>query len=182
MARDGVANIVDTFLGMVGLIIGAAESAFGWIPGIGDKLRDAKEKFDDFRDGVNRSLRGIEDRTVYVTVVTQGGDQRTYGGEIGGRTSPGIQLHTGGIVPGSGDVPTILEGGEGVFTPEQMAVLGASMGRGGGGVDANALEAALVAALAPLIAQLRSAGMTINMVEKADPMHIMREAAWAMGG
>jgi hypothetical protein len=54
-------------------------------------------------------------------------------------------MHTGGIVPGSGDVPMLLEGGEGVFTPEQMAVLGASMGRGGDGASAGTIVVVNVA-------------------------------------
>lgn len=43
----------------------------------------------------------------------------------------GPAFHGGGIVGGYGDVPILAQGGEGVFTPDQMAVLGASMGRGG---------------------------------------------------
>lgn len=33
-------------------------------------------------------------------------------------------FHTGGIVPGSGEVPIVAQGGEGVFTPEQMQAMG----------------------------------------------------------
>jgi hypothetical protein len=49
---------------------------------------------------------------------------------IGGNTISAPRLptlsafHTGGIVPGSGDVPILAKGGEGVFTREQMAALG----------------------------------------------------------
>ena len=139
LARSGVASIVDTFLGMVGIIIGAAERAFGWIPGIGGKVKEAARAFEEFRDRTNAALRGTDsDKTIRITTVyedvyVQRGD-RTYGG----MSTAGIsQYHTGGIVPGSGDVPAILQGGEGVFTPEQMAVLGASMGRGGGGSAAG---------------------------------------------
>jgi hypothetical protein len=184
LVREGVAAVIDFFLGFVETFIGLAEKAFGWVPKIGPKLREAKDAIEQFRDDTNAALRGIDDKTITITTVHENvyvtrGD-RTYGGD----STAGIeQYHTGGIVPGSGDVPAILQGGEGVFTPEQMAVLGASMGRGGGGLDAKALADAVAAAMAPLIAQLRqSAGMTINMHERADPMHIMREAAWAMGG
>lgn len=34
-------------------------------------------------------------------------------------------MHTGGIVPGVGDVPIVAQGGEGVFTRDQMAAMGA---------------------------------------------------------
>lgn len=140
LARSGVASIVDTFLGMVGIIIGAAERAFGWIPGIGGKVKEAARSFEEFRDRTNAALRGTDsDKTIRITTVyedvyVQRGD-RTYGGQ----STAGIsQYHTGGIVPGTGDVPIMAQGGEGVFTPEQMAVLGASIGRGGGNDGAGA--------------------------------------------
>lgn len=38
-------------------------------------------------------------------------------------------LHTGGLVPGSGDVLAMLRAGEGVFTPGQMRALGAGVAR-----------------------------------------------------
>ena len=43
---------------------------------------------------------------------------------VGGKGFRIPSMHTGGIVPGSGDVPILAEGGEGVFTREQMAALG----------------------------------------------------------
>ena len=42
---------------------------------------------------------------------------------IGGRGWSIPKMHTGGIVPGVGDVPIIAKGGEGVFTRDQMANL-----------------------------------------------------------
>lgn len=106
--RNGVANIVDKFLGMVETIVSGAARAFSWVPGIGPKLEDAAQSFREFRDNVNFALRGIQDRTVYVNVVTQGGDTRTYGGEAGGRFSPGIQMAKGGFI----NSRTWLEAGE----------------------------------------------------------------------
>ena len=141
IVRGGVASIVDTFLGMAGSLVSIAEKAFGWMPIIGDDVRRAARAFEEFRDRTNAALRGTDsDKTIRITTVyedvyVQRGD-RTYGGN----STAGIsQYHTGGIVPGSGDVPAILQGGEGVFTPEQMAVLGASMGRGGGGGGAGVM-------------------------------------------
>lgn len=64
--RTGVRFVVDFFLGMAESILGAAEKAFGWVPGIGDKLKSAKAEFSNFRDSVNRSLGGIDNRTVSV--------------------------------------------------------------------------------------------------------------------
>ncbi len=55
---------------------------------------------------------------------------------VGGRTvrAPRLPtlpiLHDGGIVPGRGDVPIMAEGGEGVFTREQMRAIGEVGGAG----------------------------------------------------
>ena len=68
VARDVFAGLVDKALWFAGVFIHAADAAFGWIPGIGGKLHKAALQFDAFRDDVNRSLRGIQDRQVNVTV------------------------------------------------------------------------------------------------------------------
>ena len=135
LVRRGAANIVDIFLGMAGSIINAAASAFGWMPVIGDDIRRAARAFEEFRDRTNAALRGTDsEKTVNVYFNEH---HRRFYEDIRGKAPYVGSMHTGGIVPGRGDVPMILEGGEGVFTPEQMAVLGASMagrgGRGGGG-------------------------------------------------
>lgn len=43
--------------------------------------------------------------------------------KIGGKSFSIPKMHTGGIVPGVGDVPILAQAGEGVFTREQMAAL-----------------------------------------------------------
>ena len=48
--------ITNAWLTVAGVIIDGAVRAFGWIPGIGDKLRGAQEKFHEFRDSVNAAL------------------------------------------------------------------------------------------------------------------------------
>ncbi|MGH9225706.1 MAG: phage tail protein [Acidimicrobiales bacterium] len=69
VVREGVAWVVDKILAMAEMVIGAAETAFGWIPFIGDKLRDAADKFEQFRNSVNASIRGItEHKTVTIAV------------------------------------------------------------------------------------------------------------------
>jgi hypothetical protein len=52
----------------LGWIVDAAAKAFGWIPGIGQKLKDTARQFDEFRDQANRALGGILDKTVHVTI------------------------------------------------------------------------------------------------------------------
>lgn len=41
-------------------ILSAAEKGLGWIPGLGDKIRTAREKFDEFGNGVITKLKGVE--------------------------------------------------------------------------------------------------------------------------
>lgn len=49
---------------------------------------------------------------------------------VGGKSFRIPTFHTGGIVPGSGDALIRARGGEGVFTEDQMRVLGGGGGRG----------------------------------------------------
>lgn len=56
----GVRPLVGAILGMVGTIISAAAKAFGWVPGLGDKLEAADRNFRQFRSSVDRQLRGLE--------------------------------------------------------------------------------------------------------------------------
>ena len=44
---------------IVGALVNGAASAFGWVPGLGPKLKSAAAKFNEFRDSVNASLDGI---------------------------------------------------------------------------------------------------------------------------
>ncbi len=176
---------LDVYMGAIEWIVKGAAAAFGWVPKIGPALREAAGAVEGFRDDVNYFLDGIRDKTVTVTTVHEAvyvtrGD-RTYGGD----STAGIgQYHTGGIVPGTGDVPILAEGGEGVFTPEQMAAIGKGFSRRDSmpmaGYDPIALAKAIAAELAPFM-QMRQAGVTVHMNEKADPMHLAREIAWAMG-
>lgn len=59
--------IVDAWLAVAGAIVHGAASAFGWVPGIGGKLKSAAKEFDSFRDQVNASLDGVK-KNVHVQV------------------------------------------------------------------------------------------------------------------
>jgi phage-related protein len=63
---------INLVLGYLGLIIDGAAAAFGWIPGIGPKLKYAQKQFRQFRDSVNNSLAGIQ-KTVYINVKAYSG-------------------------------------------------------------------------------------------------------------
>jgi tape measure domain-containing protein len=54
---NSCAWLVDMFLGFVDAFIGASERAFGWIPGVGDKLRESRKRFNEWRDGVVKDIR-----------------------------------------------------------------------------------------------------------------------------
>lgn len=83
-----------------GLLVNGAAKAFGWMPGIGPKLKAAAAEFNAFRDQVNNSLNGIK-KTVDITVnyrarmignhLVSGAQQSgSYSSGIGGRASGGM--------------------------------------------------------------------------------------------
>lgn len=82
-------------LGVLAQILHAAAIAFAWIPGIGPKLQQASKEFDAYRDRVNKSLAGIKDETVYVTII----ERKQMGGTLGG--SGGFRgFASGGLATG----------------------------------------------------------------------------------
>jgi tape measure domain-containing protein len=65
----GAARVMfDTIVGGLGAIVHGAALAFGWIPGIGDKLKDADKAFQGFVDDVNRKLDDLAGKPHYVQV------------------------------------------------------------------------------------------------------------------
>lgn len=66
--RGAFATVIDFIMGYFATILHGAAWAFGWIPGLGGKLKTARDKFDQFRKDVNASLRGVNDKTVHVGV------------------------------------------------------------------------------------------------------------------
>lgn len=60
--------LVDAWFTVAGAIVNGAARAFGWVPGLGGKLKAAAETFNRFRDSVNRSLNGVHDKQVNVRV------------------------------------------------------------------------------------------------------------------
>ena len=66
--RQAFAVFVGLILGFFGNILHGAATAFGWIPGLGDKLRTAASRFDTFARNVTNSIAGIQGKTVHVGV------------------------------------------------------------------------------------------------------------------
>lgn len=58
--------MVDKWLAAVEWIVRAGARAFGWVPGIGGKLKEAAGKIEKFRDSANAALGGIKDKEVKV--------------------------------------------------------------------------------------------------------------------
>jgi hypothetical protein len=120
--------VVLAFRGMIGVAdlwaratLGAAEFAFGWIPGMRDRLKGLRERMKDFREGVNRELNKIQSRVninVHTSFSTSGAPPTFIGG---GGTKVIFGQH-GGEVPGSfagvDRVPAMLSAGEFVVRRE----------------------------------------------------------------
>jgi phage-related protein len=91
---QGIGFILRAYLTFVGAILNGAAKAFGWIPGIGDKLKTAAEKFAGFRDSVNRYLDGIQDENVTVRVNIDAPRSIS----VDGRNYPVKALAGGGVI------------------------------------------------------------------------------------
>jgi phage-related protein len=111
---NAVNGMYDVIHAAFGRILQAASWAFGWIPGIGPKLREANAQFNGFRDQANASLAGIQDRHVNVTVDMM---QKTGGHAFGPQAVSVIGKATGGLIswgtgPTADDVPILASRGE----------------------------------------------------------------------
>lgn len=129
VVRDAVARIVDVYLGMVETIIQGAADAFGWVPGLGPKLKTAADEFGKFRNNVNDAIRGINDRDVKIRA--QLDEAASYLVKQGVNPSEAAarvrkQMWTGGYTGDGGKFEPMgtVHGGEYVFTKEQTSRIG----------------------------------------------------------
>lgn len=60
VAVKAVRFMVNAVLGYFARMLAGAEKAFGWIPGIGPKIKSARKGFDAFRAGVDQAMGGAE--------------------------------------------------------------------------------------------------------------------------
>lgn len=101
-AWDGISAVFRAAIGLwisyLGGMVVAAAKAFGWIPGIGPKLKQAAAEFEEYKNRVNRSLDGIQDEVVNITYRSQMiGNVRVSGAQLSGSYSSGIGgRHSGG--------------------------------------------------------------------------------------
>lgn len=147
------------------LLLSGAAKAFGWVPGLGDKLKSAQRQFEEFKNGVNRALDGIEDEVVNITYRARmvgphlmSGSQLsgTYSSGIGGRPSGGPGGSPKQINEWGHEIVDFTKGM--VYNSNQSkrmmaALAGNGGGRGGGPVflRADAAPASMGAAVAALL-------------------------------
>lgn len=67
-AQSALRFVVMKVLDFAQGIITGASKAFGWVPGIGPKLKTAATEFAKFRDSVNAKLGGITDQSINFTI------------------------------------------------------------------------------------------------------------------
>jgi TP901 family phage tail tape measure protein len=132
--------MTNAVLSWVEFFVGAAAKAFGWVPGLGGKLRKARDDVRRFRDDVNRFLRGIQSRKT-INVVTQFSTTGTPPpGYAGGATRTFMQ-HGGPVVGPTGidKVPAMLTAGEFVVNRAAAAANDSLLRaiNGGGGSATN---------------------------------------------
>lgn len=131
---------IALWLGYLEAFLYGAVKAFGWIPGIGDKLKAAAKEFESFKNSVNNSLNGIEDEVVNITYHSRViGDRLLSGSQISGTYSSGIGGRSSGG-PASG-MRRVGENGEEiidftrgmVYNANETKRMKAQAAAGGGG-------------------------------------------------
>jgi TP901 family phage tail tape measure protein len=130
-ARIAIKYVIDAFLNMVGVVLTGAAKAFGWVPGLGDKLKGASQAFNRFRDSVNRTLDGIHDQSVNVAITLQ---DRINAKQVNRAVANnldrrGIKVYArggdvSGGIPGVDSVPALLMPDEHVLTREDVKAMG----------------------------------------------------------
>lgn len=155
--------LLRAWLVTAGGIVDGAAAAFGWVPGIGPKLKEAARKFGTFKAEVNAQLAGLNDKNINVTATARviQATQRA-GREATGR---GFTAANGGPIrgPGTGtsdSIPGWLSNGEHVWTAKEVRNAGGhaaveGMRRQyrfaeGGGVRVNATTPAVGRIIDPL--------------------------------
>lgn len=93
--------IIMTFLNTADMLLKGAVKLVGWVPGVGGALKAAAKDFEDWKNSVNKSLGGVQPKTIPVTISFNGVPQ----GKITGHTytsTTGFSYASGGMVHGPG--------------------------------------------------------------------------------
>jgi hypothetical protein len=116
IALDGIRVVLSAFLDMASGIVHGAATAFGWVPGVGGKLKKARDAFDEFKTGVLNDLNSLDGtHVVHVNVRTAVGDAAA----AVSLPNKASQYASGGLVRGPGGprsdlIPALLSNGEAV--------------------------------------------------------------------
>jgi hypothetical protein len=135
--------LVQMILESVSIIINSAAKAFGWIPGIGPKLKHAADDFNKFKVSVNAALSGIKDQTVSLKVVASINGSTRMTNQQKAKTldrlgfAGGTSSAPAGMAWVGEEGPELMRfrGGEQVYTAKQSARMAG--GVGGGHVSLN---------------------------------------------
>jgi hypothetical protein len=100
------------------LLDGAAR-AFGWVPGLGPKLKAAAKWFGDFRDSVNGKLDGLKDQQIKFEIkYSSTGVNLTTPSSVGRRARGGSIFGPG--TETSDSIPTLLSNNEHVWSAQEV--------------------------------------------------------------
>lgn len=76
---DAIQFMVLNALNFLGFFVHATEKAFGWIPGLGDKIKENARKFDEWAKGILNDLAKLDGKSVNISVrVKYKGDRAAY--------------------------------------------------------------------------------------------------------
>lgn len=155
----------NTILGFWGMVIHGAAKAFGWVPGIGDKLKAADAEFTKFRDSVNAKLNAIKGpKPIHIAVtddtaaaatrvrnlksqvegggwsiaIKTSGPAAGVGVRLPARAAGGPVTRGGTYLVGEDGPEVVTMGASGFVTPNSR--IGALGGAGGGGGGVLRLE------------------------------------------
>lgn len=110
---DAIKFMTSMFLSNIKMILDASVLLYGWVPVLGDKLKEAQAKFDEFANGVMNKLNALDGKTatVHVQVTASGNKWTPAGADIpfGG----GFQERAAGGPVWPGQVYTWREQGRG---------------------------------------------------------------------
>jgi hypothetical protein len=118
--------IINVMFGFIDSMLTGAAKAFGWIPGIGPKLKNAAREFNTFKNSVNNALDGLKDQTITVTAKLNSSQMRN---RVLNDPRQRNAYATGGPVFGAGtatsdSIPALLSNGEHVWTAKEVQKAG----------------------------------------------------------